>query len=54
MNEIIIQNFLNETEEYLRTNQQQLTKSELDHITELYEDLNNELARQEMRDDLHS
>ena len=54
MNEMIIQNFINETEEYLRVNHQHLSQSELDRITELYEDLNNELARQEMREDLLS
>ena len=53
MNEMIIQNFINKTEEYLRINHQQLTRSELERFSELYEDLNNELARQQLRDDLH-
>lgn len=54
MNEMVIQNFINETEEYLRVHHQHLSQSGLDLITELYEDLNNELARQEMREDLLS
>lgn len=54
MNEMIMQNFINETEEYLRINHQHLSKSELDRINELYEDLNNELVRQQLREDMLS
>ena len=53
MNETNIAQFIRETEEYLRIYHQHLSQSELDRVTELYEDLNNELARQQQPDDLY-
>ena len=53
MNEVNIEKFIQQTEEYLRVNHQHLSKKDLKSITELYEDLNNQLARQQLYDDLY-
>ena len=53
MNEVNIQQFLEQTEEYLRANQQDMSQKELENITELYDDLANELDRQRLMYELY-
>lgn len=54
MNETNIEQFIAQTEEYLRVNHQFLSKNELERVSELYEDLNTELARQQLNEDLYT
>lgn len=54
MNEMIIQNYINQAEEFLRLNHQQLSRNELEQITEIDENLTDELARFQLREDLHA
>ncbi|MBC8212260.1 MAG: hypothetical protein H8E21_14460 [Gammaproteobacteria bacterium] len=51
MNEDNIQNFIQQTEEYIRMNHQYLSAKELASLTELYDELNDELARKKVFDD---
>ena len=53
MNEVNIQKFLEQTEEYLSANQQDLPPEELNSVIELYEDLTDELNRQQLDHDLY-
>mgnify|MGYP006899567101 FL=1 len=53
MNEVNIQEFFEQTEEYLRVNQRDMSQEELDSVTELYEDLALELDRQQLMYDLY-
>ncbi len=53
MNEVNIKKFLEQTEEYLKNNQQDMSPQELDNITELYDDLSHELQRQQLVFDLY-
>lgn len=54
MNEVNIQKFLEQTEQYLNTNKQDLLPEELNDIIELYEDLTEELNRQQLAFDLYN
>jgi hypothetical protein len=51
MNEDNILNFLQQTEDYLRINHQYLSEQELASLTDLYDELNDELARKKVFDD---
>lgn len=53
MNEVNIQKFLEQTEQYLRSNRQDLSQQELDNAIKLVEDLNNEYDRQQLLYDLY-
>ncbi|MBT6550337.1 MAG: hypothetical protein HOM14_03170 [Gammaproteobacteria bacterium] len=53
MNEVNIQKFLEQTEEYLQTNREDLSKEELNSVIELYDDLSLELDRQQVLYDLY-
>lgn len=54
MNESNIEQFIAQTEEYLRVNHQFLSKTELERVSEMYEDLNTELAQQQLNRNLDS
>lgn len=54
MNEVNIQKFLEQTEQYLRTNNQDIPPEELNDVIELYEDLTEELNRQQLAYDLYN
>ena len=53
MNEIAIRHFVEMTENYIRQNRSSMEASDLEHVTELYEDLCAELSRQQLFDDLY-
>lgn len=53
MNQINVQNFLQQTEQYLESCEDELSSQELQSIIELYEDLNDELDRQQLLVDLY-
>lgn len=53
MNEVYIKNFLELTEEFLQKNRDNLSQTELDSVTELYEDLTAEFSRQQLYDELY-
>ncbi len=54
MNEIAIQQFVKETEEYIRLHSKNMDQRELDSVSELYDDLTAELARQRLFDELYN
>ena len=53
MNETMVQNFIEETEKYLKSNRHLLDPGDHERITELYDDLMFELERQQAFDDLY-
>jgi hypothetical protein len=53
MNQINVQNFIRQTEQYLDANEDQLSPQELENIFALYQDLNDELNRQQALLDLY-
>ena len=53
MNEIDIQQFVKLTEDFIRKNRSQLSTQDLEKVTELYDDLSQELCRQQLFDDLY-
>ena len=53
MNEVNIQKYLEQIEQYLRANQQDMSEQELNNVIELYEDLTDELNRQQLAYDLY-
>ncbi len=53
MNEIAIQHFVEMTEKFIRQNKDSMDHSDLKSVTELYEDLNAELSRQRLFDELY-
>ena len=53
MNEIAIRQFVEETEAYLKQNRRDLDPNELAEVSELYDDLSIELARQQLADELY-
>jgi len=53
MNQINVQNFLQQTEQYLESCEDELSSQELQNIIELYQDLNDELDRQQLLIDLY-
>ena len=53
MNEIMVQNFIEQTERYLKANQRHLERSDREHINELYDDLMFELERQQALHELY-
>ena len=54
MNEDNIQNFIRQTEEYLRMNQPYLCDTDLARLVESFNELNDELARQKLFNELDS
>lgn len=54
MNEIAIQQYVEKTEEYIRKHRNDMDQNELDSVTELYNDLADELSRQQLFDDLYN
>ena len=54
MNEVNIQKFLEQTEQYLHANLQDMQQEEFDSVIELYEDLTDEINRQQLAYDLYS
>lgn len=53
MNEVNIQKFIQQTEDYLQANKEDMSKEELDSVIELYDDFSLELDRQQDRYDLY-
>lgn len=53
MNEVNIEEFLEQTEEYLRLNKHDMTDEELNNVNELYDDLALELDRQQLLYELY-
>jgi hypothetical protein len=53
MNEIAIRHFVEMTEKYIRQNKNSMDQSDLNQVTELYEDLSAELSRQQLFDELY-
>jgi hypothetical protein len=54
MNEIAIQQFVEQTEEYIRLYRKNMDQRELDSVSELYDDLTAELQRQRLFDELYN
>lgn len=53
MNEIDVELFVRLTEDYIRKHSHNLDKRDLDRVSELYDDLSQELSRQQLIDDLY-
>ncbi len=53
MNQIFVQNFIRQTEQYLESCEDQLSAEELENVIELYQDLNDEMDRQQTLLDLY-
>jgi hypothetical protein len=54
MNEIAIQQFVEQTEEYIRLYRKNMDQRELDSVSELYDDLTAELQRQRLFYELYN
>lgn len=53
MNEIAIRQFVELTEQYIKQNREHFDQKDLEQVSELYEDLATELARQQLFDELY-
>jgi hypothetical protein len=53
MNEIKINKFVEMTEEFIRSNREELSELELDSVNDLYDDLSIELSRYQQFDELY-
>jgi len=53
MNRINVQNFIQQTEQYLESFEDELSPDELDNIIELYQDLHDELDSQQLFPDFY-